>query len=119
MKRFYIAFSLCVMLFWAVPAFGEQKIYLPHVMQGVVNNLDFFTKPWVLWKYEDSLLYDVKRLNGERIGIVLFSPPGFEIRLVYGMNTSAALYLDWLVPEKSKREVMRRESISVADAVKP
>ena len=105
MKRFYIAFSLCVMIFWAVPAFGEQKIYLPHVLQGVVNNLDFFTKPWVSWKYEDSLLYDVKRLNDERIGIVLISPPGFEIRLVYDVNTLGVLYCDMLIPEKTSAKL--------------
>ena len=118
MKRICVAFSLCVMLFFAFPAFGEQKIYLPHVVQSVINNLDFFTKPWVLWRYENCFLYDAKRLGSERMGLVLITPVGFEIRLVYGVNALDVLYLDMLIPEKSKRETMRHESISVAGAIK-
>jgi hypothetical protein len=63
-------------------------------------------------------LHDVNRLNNERIGVVLISPSGFEVRLVYDVNSLDVLYWDTLLYEKSKREAMRRESISVADAVK-
>ena len=118
MKRFFAALSLCVMLFWAVPAFGEQKTSLPSVVEGVVLNRDFFSRAGVLWGYEDCFLHDVNRLNDERIGVVLISPSGFEIRLVYDVNTLNVLYLDTLLPKKSSREAMRRESVSVADVVK-
>jgi len=120
MKRFCAALSLCVMLlfFSQVPAFGEEKTVLPFVVEGVVYNRDFFSRPWVLWGYENCFLHDVSRLNNERIGVVLISPSGFEIRLVYDVNTLDAIYREMLIPEKSKREAMRRESISVADAVK-
>ena len=117
MKRFCIALSLCFMLL-AVPAFGEEKAALPLIVEGVVHNRDFFSRPWVLWGYENCFLHDVNRLNNERIGVVLISPSGFEIRLVYDVNTLDAIYREMLIPEKSKREAMRRESISVADAVK-
>ena len=43
---------------------------------------------------------------------------GFEVRAVYDVNTLDVLYLDTVLPEKSRREAMRRESVSVADAIK-
>ena len=118
MKRYCLVLTLCAMLLSTVPAFGGQATSLPSVVEGVARNLDFFTRPWVLWKYEDCFLYDVNRLNNERIGVVLISPSGFEVRLVYDVKTLNILYLDTVLNEKSKREAMRRESISVADAVK-
>ena len=120
MKRFCAALALCVMLlvFSLVPAFGEEKTVLPFVVEGVIHNRDFFSQPWVLRGYENCFLYDVNRLNNERIGVVLISPSGFEIRLVYDVNMLDTIYREMFVPEKSKREAMRRESVSVADAVK-
>ena len=119
MKRFYAVLVACVM-FWflAVPAFGEQKTPLPSIVVKVAHNLDFFARPWVMWGYEDCFLYDVNRLDNERIGVVLISPAGFEVRLVYDVHTLDVIYLDMLVPRKSKREAMRSESVSVTDAVK-
>jgi len=117
MKRFFVVLSLYIML-WVVPAFADQKTPLPSVLEGVIHNRDFFAQPWALWKYEDCFLYDVNRLSNERIGVVLISPSGFEVRLVYDVSTLDILYVDTLLPEKSKREAMRRESVSVADAMK-
>jgi len=118
MKRFCAVLLLCVMLFWAVTAFAREEVALPSVVEGVFRNLDFFVRPWVLWGYENCFLYDVNRLNRERIGVCIISPPGFEFKLVYDVNTLEVLYCDMSIPEKSKREAMKRESISVADAVK-
>jgi hypothetical protein len=118
MKRFCVALSLCVMLFSVVPAFGGQETALPSVVEGVVRNLDFFAQPRVLRGYENHFLYDVNRLDNERIGVVLISPLGFEVRSVYGVKTLDVLFLDTSVPEKQRCEAMRRESISVADAIK-
>ena len=118
MKRFFTALSLCVMLFTVVPAFGDSVVSLPRVMDTVVQNIDFFTHPWVLKGYEDCFLYDVLRLNNARMGLVLISPLGFEIRLVYDVNTLAAFYVDMLLPEKSRREAMRSESVSIVGVVK-
>ena len=118
MKRFFVALVLCIMLFSTVPAFGGQETVLPFVVEGVVHNMDFFAKPLVLWRYENHFLYDVNRLNNERIGVSLISPSGFEVKLVYDVSTLDVLYLDTFLHEKSKREAMRRESISVADALK-
>ena len=118
MKRFCVVLALCVLVFSAFPAFGEQKTVLPSVVERVVLNRDFFTQSGILKGYEDYLLYDVNRLDGERIGVVLICPSGFEVRVVYGVNTLEVLYLDMLLPKKSRREVMRRESVKVEDAVK-
>ena len=118
MKRFLAVYLLWVMLFSAFPAFGDMKEDLPSIIEGVVQNRDFFARPWVLKGYEDCFLYEVNRLDGEQIGVVLITPIGFEVRAVYDVNTLDIVYLDTLVPEKSKREEMRRESVSVADAIK-
>jgi hypothetical protein len=118
MKRLCVAFFLCVMVFWAFPAFGEQDAELPAVVQAIVRNRDFFTRRWILWGYEDSFLFDVKRLNDERIGIGLLTPSGFSVKLVYEVKALKVSYENTRIPEKSAREAMRRESISVADAVK-
>jgi hypothetical protein len=88
------------------------------VVKSIIYNKDFFARPWALWGYENHYLYDVNRLNDERIGISLIAPSGFEVRLVYDANTLDIIYQDTFVSGKSKREVMRSESVSVADAVK-
>ena len=118
MKRFFVALSMCAMLLSVIPAFGEQKADLPSVVQGIVQNRDFFTRPWILQGFEDYFLYEVNRIDNERIGVVLICTLGFEVRAVYDVNTLDVLFLDTILPEKSRREAMRRESVSVADAVK-
>jgi hypothetical protein len=117
MKKIFIVFALCVMVLSAVPASGQES-KLPHVAVEVLRNRDFFAKPWILWGYENCFLHDVNRLNEGRIGVTLLSPSGFEIRVVYDVETLDAVYTDMRVSEKSKREVMRRKSIFVPDAVK-
>jgi hypothetical protein len=106
------------MLLWAVPAFGEQKAALPLVVESIIYNKDFFARPWALWGYENHYLYDVNRLNDDRIGVSLIAPSGFEVRLVYDVNTLDIIYQDTFLSEKSKRETMMAESVSVVDAVK-
>jgi hypothetical protein len=118
MKRLCIALLLCVMLFLAVPAFGKDGADLPVVVQSVVRNSDFPTKRWILWGYEDGFLIDVDRLNDERIGIDLITPLGFEVRLVYDIETLKVLYSNTLIPDRSEREAMRLKNLSVTDAMK-
>ena len=119
MKWLCITFLICcVMLSFAEPVMGEQKMDFPAVVESVVRNQDFFTQTLALRKYENYYLYDVNRLNSGQIGVVLVCPSGFEIRLVYDVNTLGILYYDMLMPEKTKREAMKRKSISVADAVR-
>jgi hypothetical protein len=117
MKKIFIVLALCAMVLSAVPS-SAQESELPRVVVEVLRNRDFFAKPWILWGYEKCFLHDMNRLNEGRIGVTLLSPSGFEIQVVYDVETLDAVYTDMRVPEKSARGAMRRESISVADAVK-
>ena len=110
MKRILAVAVLLCSLLAAQPVFA-----LPLVIEGVVKNKEFFAE---FSEYEDCYLYDVARIGDERIGLVVLSPIGFEIRLVHEIQSGEMLYKDIFVPEKGKREAMMRESISVADAIR-
>jgi hypothetical protein len=119
MKRvFAAAFLLCLALL-AVPAFGDTDdtgAALPPIIEKVIRNRDFFTKP--LWSREDCFLFDVNRLDKDRISVDLLAPSGFEYLMVYDVATREVIYSNALVPDKDRREEMSRESIRVTDAVK-
>jgi hypothetical protein len=74
MKRICLVLFLCgvflLTLLLAAPASGSQD--LPAVVEDIVRNRDFFTQPWVLWRYEDCFINSAKRLDGNRIGAVRF-----------------------------------------------
>lgn len=110
MKRILAVAVLLCSLLAAQPVFA-----LPLVIEGVVKNKEFFAG---FFEYEDCYLYDVARIGDERIGLVVLSPIGFEIRLVHEIQSGEMLYKDIFVPEKGKREAMMWESISVADAIR-
>jgi hypothetical protein len=116
MKRVYVALLLCVMFFGAVPAWGGQE--LPAVVGDIVRNKDFFAKEWALYGYEDCFINSAERLYDKRVGVILLAPSGFECSLVYDVEAMEVVYKDMSIPAKSRREDMRRESVSVADAVK-
>jgi hypothetical protein len=105
-------------LLCAFPAFGESEVAVPKIVEDVVRNRDFFTKRWILWGYEDASLLGVNRLNDERIGIDILTPLGFEVKVVYEVATLKVLYAKTLIPRKSEREALRRESLPVRVAVK-
>jgi len=110
MKRFWVSISLFVLLLTS----AEPVCALPLVVEKVAANKDFFAG--FTW-YLECDLYDVSRIDAERVGLILLSPLGFEVRLVWDAK-AGEIYKDLLVPEKGKREAMRRESMPVADAVK-
>jgi hypothetical protein len=68
--------------------------------------------------YDGHRLVDVERLSEERTGVALLSPAGFEVRLVFDMAAGKVVYENSSIPAKSRREEMRLESLSVADAVR-
>jgi hypothetical protein len=102
-------------LLLVIPASGDKA---PLILEKVVQNQDFFSEPWVLHEYEDYMLYDVKRLDDGRIGVVFLAPSGMEYRCVYDVETLSAVYMDVAVRKKAQREAMLRESVRVADAIK-
>jgi hypothetical protein len=60
----------------------------------------------------------VERLGDGRVGVVLLTPIGFELHMVFDLETKEMIYETTSVPSKDRREAMRRESIFVPDAVK-
>jgi hypothetical protein len=70
--------------------------------------------------YEDYSLCDVYKLRPGLFGVVMLCPVGFQETLVYDTRKGKreVIYRDAIIPRKSRREKMRRESIRVADAVK-
>lgn len=110
MKRIFWMSFLCALLLAASPAFA-----LPPIATRVLTNGDFFA---AFKGYDDCFLYDIERFDGERIGVVLLDSIGFRYLLVFGVKTHEILYRNVSIPEKKKREAMKRESIRVADAVR-
>jgi hypothetical protein len=116
MKSLLTILALCLLL--AGTAFAVTGAELPPIVWHVVGNRDFFANPWTLKGYDYCILFDVKRLDGKRIGVGLIAPSGMEFRAVYGVETLKVIYVDAFAPEKSEREAMRRAGISVSDTVK-
>lgn len=110
MKRFLLSMSLTVILLSAAPAFAT-----PPILRKVAENREFLAR---FTGYENCYLYDVSKISDGRVGLILLSPLGFEIRLVLETRGGETVYKDMFVPEKSKRTAMRRESVSIADAMK-
>ena len=110
MKRIFWMSFLCALLLAASPAFA-----LAPIATGVLTNGDFFT---AFKGYDGCFLYDIERLDGERIGVVLLDSIGFSYLLVFDVKTHEVLYRDVSIPVKGKRDAMKRESVLVADAVR-
>lgn len=108
MKRF--ALSLMLILITALPASA-----MPEVVARVAQNRELFLK---IWGYDDHMLHDVNRLDAGRVGVVMLTAVGFELRLVFDAATGKEIYKDTILAEKSRREEMERQSISVRDAKK-
>jgi hypothetical protein len=114
MKRISAVLALCAVLLAANPAFALPP-YVENMIRNVVRDREFFAG---FWGYERHFLHDVKRLGGGRVGVVLLTPVGFELHMVFDLKTKEMIYETTSVPSKDRREAMRRESIFVADAVK-
>jgi hypothetical protein len=70
--------------------------------------------------YDDYSLLDVYELRPGFIGVAMLCPIGFHETLVfdYRNGNREVVYRDAYIPSKKRREAMRREGISAADAVK-
>ena len=110
MKKIFAILSFCAVLFSAEAAFA-----LPTVVERVAINKSFFA---TLKGYDDYFLYDAECLDEGRIGVILLDTLGFEFRLVFNKRTKEVVYRNALIPVKKRRESMKKESISVADAVR-
>ena len=118
MKKLSAVLFLCVMQLSAYPVFASEEASLPPVIEGVARNMDFFARPGILRRLDNHLLYDVNRINAELIGVSFISPLGYETKRIYDINTLKVIHTVSSLHSKARREAMRRESISVADAIK-
>jgi hypothetical protein len=64
-------------------------------------------------------IYDVYELRSGLFGIVMLCPVVFQETIVYDTRNGKreAVYHDAVIPRKTRREEMRRESILVVDAL--
>ena len=110
MKKIFAILSFCAVLFSAGAAFA-----LPTVVERVIIHREFLA---AFKGYDDYFLYDAECLVEGRTGVILLDTLGFEYRMVFDNRTKEVVYRNALIPVKDRRETMREESISVADAVK-
>jgi hypothetical protein len=114
MKRISAILALCVVLLAATPVFALPP-RVENVIRNVVRDREFFAG---FWGHERHFLHDVERLGDGRVGVVLLTPVGFELHMLFDLKTKEMIYETTSVPSKDRREAMRRNSIFIADAVK-
>lgn len=118
MRRLSVILTLFA-LFLSVLSASRPAFALPSVVRGVAENRVFLAeldKLVQFHEYGEHRLYDVQRIGGGRIGLVLLCPLGFEIRTIW--DETGEIYKDMFVPEKKKRAEMARVSLRLADAVR-
>jgi hypothetical protein len=114
MKRrgMLFAISLFTLVFAAsLPVYAA----VPSLVEKIVENREFFA---AFTGYEDHYLFDAKRFDENRIGLVLLDPMGCEIRMVSAVKSGEAIYVEMIIPEKGKRAEMKSGSIKVVDAIR-
>ncbi|GHV57217.1 hypothetical protein FACS1894216_21670 [Synergistales bacterium] len=88
---------------------------VPRIVALTVANRDFFAKS----KLDGcDWLYDVERISGNMIGIVLIEPLGVEITYVFDVASGRKLLSSAAIHGKRERVARMRESIRVSDTVK-
>jgi hypothetical protein len=94
-----------------------QAVDTPKIIENVARHKEFMAE---FSGYEGYHLYDVYELRPDIFGVIMLDPAGFREVLVYDTRKGKreVIYRDTYVPNKAKREEMRRESILVADAVR-
>jgi hypothetical protein len=88
----------------------------PKVILNVVRNREFMAD---FSGYDDYSLLDVYEWRAGMFGVVMLCPVGFRETLIFDCRDGKReiIYRDMYIPGKEKREELRRESISVSDAV--
>lgn len=65
---------------------------------------------------DGDTLYDIRRLDRQRIGIILLDPTGFAHNKVCDGRTLLLLFEKHSIPAKAVREAMRKNGILLGDA---
>jgi hypothetical protein len=89
----------------------------PKVIMNVVRCREFMVD---FSGYEDYRLLDVYEWRSGMFGVVMLCPAGIHETLIFDCRKGKceAIYRDIYIPNKTKREELRRDSIYVADAVR-
>jgi hypothetical protein len=96
---------------------SAQAADVPRIVMEAARHREFMAG---FSDYEDYSLCDVYKLRPGLFGVVMLCPVGFQETLVYDTRQGKmkVIYRDVTIPQKSRREEMRRESIRVIDAVR-
>ena len=89
----------------------------PKVILNVVQNREFMAD---FTGYDDYSLLDVYQWRPGFYGVVMLCPAGIQETFIYDTRNGKkeVIYRDAMIPRKSRREELRRESIKVSDAVR-
>ena len=89
----------------------------PKVILNVVRHREFMAN---FTGYDDYSLLDVYEWRSGMFGVAMLCPAGIQETFIYDTRNGKVeiIYRDAMIPLKSRREELRRESIKVADAVR-
>jgi hypothetical protein len=90
---------------------------VPKVILSVARHREFMAD---FTGYDDYSLLDVYEWRPGMFGVVMLCPAGIHETFVFDCREGKreVIYRDVYIPNKAKREKLRRESIYVSDAVK-
>jgi hypothetical protein len=89
----------------------------PKVILNIVQHREFMAD---FTGYDDYSLLEVYQWRPGLFGIVMLCPAGIHETFIFDTRNGKkeVIYRDAMIPRKSRREELRRESIKVADAVR-
>ncbi|GHV30632.1 hypothetical protein FACS1894167_11780 [Synergistales bacterium] len=87
---------------------------VPRIVALTVANRDFFAKSKLDGR---DWLYDVERMGGDMIGIVVIEPLGIEMTHIFDVASGRKILSSAVIHGKSERTVRMGVSIRVSDAV--
>jgi hypothetical protein len=106
---------------WIIAAFilicgPTQAIDVPHAAVSAVANREFIAD---FKGYEDYSLLDVYEWKEGLILVAMLCPNGFHETMVYDCRDGKReiIYRDAFIPSKKRRAELRKESITVGEAV--
>jgi hypothetical protein len=107
---------------WIIAAFflicgPTQAIDVPRAAVSAVTNREFMAD---FTGYDDYSLLDVYEWKKGLIVTVMLCPVGFHETRVYDLRNGGRelIYRDAFIPSKKTREKMRKESVTVAEAIR-
>jgi hypothetical protein len=116
LKRWILLAAVAVIIVFLFCG-SAQADDIPRIVAETARHREFMAG---LYGYEDHSLCDIRKLRPGLFGVIILCPVGFQETLVYDTRNGKMKLVcrDIIIPRKSRREAMRRESIRVGDAVR-